>query len=193
MNATAERILDAAEDSYLEHGPSGTTLTGIARRAGVSRPTVYKHLGDLETIAATLLARELDVFFDRLEEVLDRAPDAPGMLTEGLHFTVTYARDHDLLQRLLTVEPLVVLNRFTREAVPVMERGMRLLEPRLAAAVGAELPADLDPAAAAELAVRTALSLVTTPSPRRDLDDPEQVADFVAGSLPLLGAQATRR
>lgn len=53
------RIIDATLAALAEHGYAGTTVEGVARRAGVSRPTVYKRwplLADL-LLDATLAAR----------------------------------------------------------------------------------------------------------------------------------------
>jgi AcrR family transcriptional regulator len=43
---TRERIAKAAADLHEEVGPAETTVSEIARRAGVSRLTVYKHFPD---------------------------------------------------------------------------------------------------------------------------------------------------
>jgi AcrR family transcriptional regulator len=43
---THERIVRAAAELHGEVGPAATTVAEIARRAGVSRPTVYKHFPD---------------------------------------------------------------------------------------------------------------------------------------------------
>jgi AcrR family transcriptional regulator len=43
---THERIVRAAAELHAEVGPAATTVAEIARRAGVSRPTVYKHFPD---------------------------------------------------------------------------------------------------------------------------------------------------
>src|SRR5512146_2415532 len=43
---TRARILDAVISLHEEVGPSRTTVSAIARRAGVQRLTVYRHLPD---------------------------------------------------------------------------------------------------------------------------------------------------
>jgi AcrR family transcriptional regulator len=52
-------ILDAARDCVEEFGVRRTTLTEVARRAGVSRPTVYRRWPDTGSLVAELLVREL--------------------------------------------------------------------------------------------------------------------------------------
>ncbi|MGV0814554.1 helix-turn-helix domain-containing protein [Mycolicibacterium boenickei] len=51
----ADRILDAAASCVLAFGVDRVTLAEIARRAGVSRPTVYRRFPDTQSILAALL------------------------------------------------------------------------------------------------------------------------------------------
>lgn len=52
-------ILDAARACVETFGVRRTTLTDVARRAGVSRPTVYRRWPDITALVADLLTREL--------------------------------------------------------------------------------------------------------------------------------------
>ncbi|WP_054813643.1 TetR/AcrR family transcriptional regulator [Nocardia arizonensis] len=52
-------IFDAARACVEEFGVRRTTLTEVARRAGVSRPTVYRRWPDTGALIAELLVREL--------------------------------------------------------------------------------------------------------------------------------------
>ncbi|MEV6430314.1 helix-turn-helix domain-containing protein [Nocardia sp. NPDC051463] len=59
LSATDLAILDAARDCVEEFGVRRTTLTEVARRARVSRPTVYRRWPDTGALVAELLVREL--------------------------------------------------------------------------------------------------------------------------------------
>ena len=50
-----DRILDAAASCVAAYGIDRVTLAEIARRAGVSRPTVYRRWTDTRQILAALL------------------------------------------------------------------------------------------------------------------------------------------
>lgn len=54
-----DRILDAAASCVLAYGVERVTLAEIARRAGVSRPTVYRRWPDTQTILAALLTARI--------------------------------------------------------------------------------------------------------------------------------------
>ncbi|MFF2552270.1 TetR/AcrR family transcriptional regulator [Nocardia sp. NPDC058058] len=58
-SAVDRAILDAARACVAEFGVRRTTLTEVARRAGVSRPTVYRRWADTGSLVADLLVREL--------------------------------------------------------------------------------------------------------------------------------------
>jgi AcrR family transcriptional regulator len=54
-----DRILDAAASCVLAYGIDRVTLAEIARRAGVSRPTVYRRWPDTRSILAALLTARI--------------------------------------------------------------------------------------------------------------------------------------
>lgn len=54
-----ERILDAAASCLLALGVDRVTLAAIARRAGVSRPTVYRRWPDSRSVIAALLTARI--------------------------------------------------------------------------------------------------------------------------------------
>src|SRR5215470_7549180 len=51
-------VLDAVRDCVLAVGVRRTTLTDVARRAGVSRMTIYRRWPDVRTLVADLMTRE---------------------------------------------------------------------------------------------------------------------------------------
>lgn len=62
-----ERILDAAAECVLAYGVNRVTLAEIARRARVSRPTIYRRWRDTDAVLAALLTA-------RIAGVLDAVP-----------------------------------------------------------------------------------------------------------------------
>jgi AcrR family transcriptional regulator len=178
-----ERILDAAAELYLERGRSATTLSAIAQRAGVSRPSVYKHLGSVDDVAHALIGRELQRFFDDVTQVLAAHPTLRDRLVEGLAFTVEYARAHALLQRLLELEPELVVTAFTLRAESVLRQAIALLAPELEQAADDRRLVHISPDVAAEWVARIAISLVLTPSVTRDLTDPVQLRRYLESLL----------
>jgi AcrR family transcriptional regulator len=178
------QLLDAALGLYLERGIHDTTLSAVAQRAGVSRPTVYKHLGDADAIADAVIERELAHFFAALVEVLAAQRPARERLVECVAFAVEYARSHPLVRRQLELEPGVILPVFTVEAQAVLHRAVDLIEPLVVTGIEERTLPDRDPRMQAEAAARLAISLVFSPSVTVELDDPVQLRRFVSVALP---------
>ncbi|RAV16291.1 TetR/AcrR family transcriptional regulator [Mycolicibacterium sp. GF69] len=63
-----ERIIDAAAACVLAVGVKRVTLTDIARRARMSRPTIYRRWSDTNGVLAALMT-------ERIAGVLDKVPD----------------------------------------------------------------------------------------------------------------------
>ncbi|TDC11241.1 TetR/AcrR family transcriptional regulator [Nonomuraea longispora] len=114
-------ILDAARDCVLAYGVRRTTLTDVARRAGVSRMTLYRHWPDVRTLVADLMTRE----WVRVVAELDMS-DPVRAVVAG----VRGLRAHPLWRRIVEVDPELLLPYLldrrgaTHEAVlEVLERG----------------------------------------------------------------------
>jgi AcrR family transcriptional regulator len=112
-NRTAARtaddtVLDAARDCVLAVGVRRTTLTDIARRAGVSRMTLYRRWPDVRTIVADLMTREWTAIGDALQPPDDGRPVRPR-LVDGLVTGVRTFRDHPLLRKIIEVDPELLL------------------------------------------------------------------------------------
>jgi AcrR family transcriptional regulator len=129
-----DRLLDAARECVLAVGVRRTTVTDVARRAGVSRMTLYRRFPDLEAVLAALMTRE----FGRLvAEAADRTAGTTArerVVAMVVHGSRELA-DDPLFVRLLDVDPELLLPYVTRRL-----GGMQ----RIAVAAGAEALAAAD-------------------------------------------------
>src|SRR5207342_676033 len=57
---TKDRILDAAESLFMEHGYEATSLRAITSGAGVNLASVNYHFGSKEELFQAVLTRRLD-------------------------------------------------------------------------------------------------------------------------------------
>lgn len=82
--AVRERqLLDLAEEQLAEHGYDGLSIEEIARLAGVSRPTVYAHFKDKESLYLACLRRAREELEQMILEATARAGGAREMLELG--------------------------------------------------------------------------------------------------------------
>ncbi|PTR30554.1 TetR family transcriptional regulator [Rhodococcus sp. OK519] len=182
--AIRERILDAAEACLIDVGYGTRLHAVIAERAGLSRPTVYKYVGDQSEIFEALFQREITHFFTLLRPVLLESDRLDSGITDCVVFAVGYARRHALLQKGLRDDPAVVLPWFTMRARPFIERGTDYLAPLFERMMTAEQLATIDPRAVCEWAFRLVASLITTGGVV-DTSSDAALRDFVDGLLSI--------
>jgi AcrR family transcriptional regulator len=98
--------LDAARDCILDVGWRRTTLTEVARRAGVSRMTIYRTWGDMPTLLGDLMTREW-------AGVVTAQVEAEGppveRITRAIVGTVRALRDNELFLRIVELDPELIL------------------------------------------------------------------------------------
>ena len=178
LDLTAERILDAALEQFEAEGIRRSSVEAVARRAGVSRVTVYRRFPRKESLITAVAAREASRMIAATDEHITSIPDAETRTVEGFAFLLQRLREHALTRRLIAIEPQSVLSSLTVEAGPVLElaTGYVAQQIRRGQEEGA-FPA-YDPEPVAELLARFAHSLVLTPRAAVALDDEAAVREF---------------
>jgi AcrR family transcriptional regulator len=170
-DATAMRVVDAATRQLELFGIQRTTMEDVARRAGVSRVTVYRHFPTKDRLVEALVFREVQRFLTDLGALMDSLGNDEERMVEGFVFTVRTLRRHTLLQRLLEAEPELFLPQLTTGAGPLISFARSLIVDYLRERFDGVSEDEL--AIAAEVGVRLTLSLVLTPETIVDLDDIE--------------------
>jgi AcrR family transcriptional regulator len=107
-DATTEAILDATRASVLDFGIRRTTLTDVARRAGVSRMTVYRRYPDVDAVLRDLMTRE---FGEAMEEVSRdlSGPTARDRVAGHIMASVEAFRASPLMSKIVEAEPELLL------------------------------------------------------------------------------------
>jgi AcrR family transcriptional regulator len=113
---TDDAILDAAAHLVVHLGPQRTQLAEIARRAGVSRPTVYRRWPDVRAVIGALLTREIR----RTQEQVTLDGDDREAFVEGVVEVAVRLRDNPVLGALLHSDTLV---EYVVERLGTSQRG----------------------------------------------------------------------
>jgi len=101
-----DRLLDAAKECVLAVGVRRTTVTDVARRAGVSRMTLYRRFPDVEGLLSALMTREFGRLVARNgSEGATTRERVVAMVVEGSR---ALAND-PLFARLIDVDPELLL------------------------------------------------------------------------------------
>lgn len=103
--ASDDALLDAARAGIVAVGWRRSTLTDVARRAGVSRMTIYRRWPDMQTLLADLMTRE----WSGLVEQPDAAGNPVERIAGGVASTVAALRENELFHKIVHVDPELLL------------------------------------------------------------------------------------
>ncbi len=186
-DALFDRVATAALDEFVEHGIRRTSMEDVARRAGVSRMTVFRRFASKQGLIEVVIAREVRRGMQELDLLWESAETLGDRLATGFEFAGRYVRDHPLFDRLLRSEPDVLLPPLTLDGGPVLELYRTLIAHRLQLEVDAGRAATSDLDGVAEVIARLAISLLLTREGTITLDDPHSVRRLVHLTLlPML-------
>ncbi|WP_107773928.1 TetR/AcrR family transcriptional regulator [Nocardioides sediminis] len=99
--AAQDAYLDAARACILDVGWRRTTLTEVARRAGVSRMTIYRAWPDMGRLLGDLMTREW--------AGIVTASDPHTDIADRMLATVRALRDNELFVRIVELDPELLL------------------------------------------------------------------------------------
>jgi AcrR family transcriptional regulator len=188
-HGTRARILDATFDAVSDFGVSRTTVEDVAQRAGLSRQTVYRYFSSKEALVLALVLREEEAFIEGTRRAFSSEPDLQSAFAGAITFTLSYARRHPLLDRLLAADQETFLPYLTTRGLPVIVRArealMELVRQRRAC--------DLDTLRALlDAAIRATLSYVLTPSERSEYEIAQAMATALVAAIDAHQSDARR-
>ncbi|GGT95189.1 TetR/AcrR family transcriptional regulator [Streptomyces phaeofaciens] len=185
----ASRILDAALEQFTLLGLRRSSVDDVAKRAGVSRVTVYRRFQTKDNLVESTLLRELSRFFQRLDSAVAALPTMKERVVEGFVVALRHTRAHPLFGGLLRLEPEVVLPYLTVHGSSSLSATVEYLTAHLRRAQQAEGRPDEDLRPVAELMVRVAVSFLLNPASCIEMEDEDQARAFARRYLaPLLDA-----
>ena len=171
---TRERIARASAELHEEKGVAHTTVTEIARRAGVTRLTVYNHFADLSELLPACAAHY---------EALHPQPDLGSVLGQA----DPDARVRDALARMYAwyreTEPMLGKLFSDRASVPELDRFLEQNIDRTQAELADDLAGRGERAQRTDALIRLALDFWTWRRLAREGLDDEGAADLMAGAI----------
>ncbi len=116
-DATQQRVLDAADGLLSQRGVRGLTVAELARRSGLSRPTIYRSWNDADDVVRSALLRRI---VSILADLTPPPPGRAGVVDDILRFIGRFRSDA-VFARLLEDEP-EVFTRYTLQRVGASQR-----------------------------------------------------------------------
>lgn len=160
--AELDPYLDAAAEVFARHGITRSSVQDIARRLGLSRATVYRQVGPVDTIVRLLLAREIRRALSQLPAPPSTG-SGPAYVVDLVTTLVIFAREHPVATKVLRDEAELIGPFLVTDMPDLVARVSDTLRPLLAAAMSTGLIARRDPAVLAEWLTRIGLSLIIAP------------------------------
>lgn len=131
-DATQSRILDAADLLIERRGVHGLTIAEVARRAELSRPTIYRNWVDADDVVRAALLRRVARILSGFPALDPDRADRAGLVDDVLRFIALFRADA-VYGRLIDDEP----EAFTRYTLQRVGSSQRMILEWLAAAIGA--------------------------------------------------------
>ena len=170
------RILDAAYEQFCRLGMQRSTMEDVARRAKVSRITVYRRFATKDALIEQVVGREFRRYFDQFLVDIEDAETAADRTVVGFVSSLRTIRGNPLIGGLLGAEPDLLVTSMIADQGAMLAMVRRFVAGQLrreqrAGNVSAELETEL----VAEMMVRVSASFLAVPSRLIDLDDDEQL------------------
>jgi TetR/AcrR family transcriptional regulator, repressor for uid operon len=192
MEETSARILDAAYEQFSRMGIRRSTMEDVARRAGVSRITVYRRFATKDVLVEHVVRREFRRYFAQFLIDIEHARTAAERVVLGFVSSLRAIRRNPLIGGLIAAEPDLLVPSMVSDGGRTLATVRQFVAGQLRREQRAgNVPGDLDADLVAELMVRVSASFLATPSQLVDLDDDDQLAAVARQFLvPMLGPAA---
>jgi AcrR family transcriptional regulator len=174
---TATRILDASLATMADHGIARLSLEDVARRAKLSRQTVYRYFPSKKDLLDATVLREERVFITNMVAAAERHRELEPALRAAIEAAMRTGQAHALLNRLLATEPNAIVALVTTDRGPVLSAARQALEEILAGWLP-RVPKTRQ-TMAVDAVARLLVSYVVNPP----VDPPAQVASRLANLL----------
>ncbi|MGE2732715.1 TetR/AcrR family transcriptional regulator [Mycolicibacterium vaccae] len=172
----ATEILDAAVIEFERHGFRRVALEDVARRAGVSRTTIYRRFANKDELVGAVIERENVRLFADIAAELKKAEPQSNVYVEAFTLSILKFRRHRVLNQMFTDEPGLVLElagRYHRVAIERMAEALRMIFPAgFADRIGPDAVDEL-----ADCILRYAAMVLLLPS-TQPLETAEDIREF---------------
>ena len=158
-----QQILDAAVVEFERHGFRRVALEDVARRAGVSRTTIYRRFANKDQLVGAVIERENVALFADIANELKIAGPQSNYYAEAFTLAILKFRDHRVLHQMIVEEPGLVLalaGQYHRAAIERMAEALQVIfPPGFAERIGPDAVNDL-----ADCILRYAAMVLLLPS-----------------------------
>ncbi len=114
-----QRILEAASTLFVHYGFDKTTVSDIAREAGVSKGAIYLHFQSKDDLLECLIKRELKAYAEKWLELIDADPK--GGTIGGMYKNTLYALNNSSFMSAMIRQDGRVLGNYLRKHINLFQ------------------------------------------------------------------------
>ncbi|MGE4427306.1 MAG: TetR/AcrR family transcriptional regulator [Solirubrobacteraceae bacterium] len=184
----ALRLLDAARSCVLDRGVSRLTMSDVARRADVSRTTLYRHYPDVEAVLRDLMTHDFGGLALRQAEASAGLPTSRERIVHTAIGCCRALRADPLFRKVLDVDPEALLPYLTARPGVSQRMMLELAQGALTAGQADGSVREGDTTTLARLLVLQAQALTVSIGVVTD-DDPSVEAALLDATAVALDAQ----
>lgn len=174
---TRTRLLDAAYEQFCRMGIQRSSMEDVAKRADLSRITVYRRFATKDVLVEQVILREFRRYFDQFLSDIKTAETAADRVVLGFVSSLRAFRGNPLIGGLMAAEPTLLAGSMIGDDGRMLAAVRQFVSGQLRSEqAGGMVSQQLDTDLVAEMMVRIAASFLAIPSHVLDLDDDDQVA-----------------
>lgn len=182
-----ERILDATLGRILQVGIRRSSLDDIARRAGVTRVTIYRRFSGKDDLIEAALLREIGRILGEATTIATTTSGIDAQIEETVLYILRLTRTHPLVTQLLAVAPEEALGFYTVRGAEMVSQGIEYITAVLETGQEQGVLDRYETRPVAEMIARMAHSLLLTPIAGVDFGDAAAARAFVRTAIvPLM-------
>jgi AcrR family transcriptional regulator len=115
-------ILDAALVEFERHGFRRVALDDVAKRAGVSRTTIYRRFANRDELVGAVIERENVALFADIARELKTSGPQSNYYVEAFTLSIQRFRRHRVLNQMMVDEPALVMELMHQHYGAAVER-----------------------------------------------------------------------
>jgi AcrR family transcriptional regulator len=102
-----QQLVSAALELALESGVEAVKISAVAKRAGISRASVYEYFSSSADLITDLIVEEMDIYSNRLQNAIRNSDDPYIQIELWIREALRYIADgrHLLVKSLSTITP----------------------------------------------------------------------------------------
>lgn len=176
---TDHRIIDAVIAELLVTPLRKLALEDVARRAGLTRMTVYRRFGDREHLIEVTFAREVARFLDGIEAAGDSDAEPTEQIATAFATGLQLAHKHPVVAHWLATSPGDLLETFLADDAFIVAAGSAFIASSIGEMGSVRTSTEAEPQRSGELLARLFAALLLMPPPSVDLADFDQARTLV--------------